>query len=135
MSKISGKDTKPEILLRKKLFSEGFRYRKNVKLLPGKPDIVLKKYNAVIFVNGCFWHGHNGCKKSKLPKTRKDFWKNKIKNTIIRDKSNIFQLEKLGYRVAIVWECSIKNKKIIEKTIPILTRWIRSQDPYIEIPT
>ena len=84
MSKISSKDTKPEILVRKFLFSKGFRYRINVKTLPGKPDIVLPKYKTIIFVNGCFWHGHN-CKKGKLPSSNTDFWKEKISNNKSRD--------------------------------------------------
>ena len=85
MSKISGKQTKPEILVRKYLFSEGFRYRNNVKSLPGSPDIVLSKYNAAIFVHGCFWHGHKNCKKSKLPVSNYEFWSNKITSTQKRD--------------------------------------------------
>ena len=87
MSKISSKDTKPEILVRKFLFSKGFRYRINVKTLPGKPDIVLPKYKTIIFVNGCFWHGHN-CKKGKLPSSNTDFWKEKISNNKSRDAKN-----------------------------------------------
>src|ERR1700739_1798896 len=86
MSKISGKETKPEIIIRKFLFSKGFRYRKNVSTLPGKPDIILSKYSTVIFVNGCFWHGHKNCKAAKLPSTRRQFWEEKINNNIVRDK-------------------------------------------------
>ena len=95
MSKISSKDTKPEILVRKFLFSKGFRYRINVKTLPGKPDIVLPKYKTIIFVNGCFWHGHN-CKKGKLPSSNTDFWKEKISNNKSRDAKNSDLLVKLG---------------------------------------
>lgn len=94
MSKISSKDTKPEILVRKFLFSKGFRYRINVKTLPGKPDIVLPKYKTIIFVNGCFWHGHN-CKKGKLPSSNTDFWKEKISNNKSRDAKNSDLLVKL----------------------------------------
>ena len=89
MSKISGKETKPEILVRKYLFAHGFRYRKNVKKLPGKPDIVLPKYKTIIFVNGCFWHGHENCKKSALPTTNTEFWKEKISANVIRDKKSL----------------------------------------------
>ena len=107
MSKISGKETKLEILVRKYLFSQGFRYRKNVKNLPGKPDIVLPKYKAVIFVNGCFWHGHENCKKSALPATNTEFWREKISGNIIRDKENIQKLREMGYKVITVWQCEL----------------------------
>lgn len=96
MSKISGKDTKPEILVRKYLFSKGFRFRKNVKDLPGKPDILLSKYKTIIFINGCFWHGHENCKKSALPATNIAFWKGKISSNIIRDKKIYVELSKHG---------------------------------------
>lgn len=112
MSKISGKETKPEILVRKYLFAHGFRFRKNDKRLPGKPDIVLPKYKTVIFVHGCFWHGHEGCKKSKLPETRKEFWEEKINSNIERDKKNITTLENTGWKVMVVWECELKNHEI-----------------------
>ena len=102
MSKISSKDTKPEILVRKFLFSKGFRYRINVKTLPGKPDIVLPKYKTIIFVNGCFWHGHN-CKKGKLPSSNTDFWKEKISNNKSRDAKNSDLLVKLGLTLVIIY--------------------------------
>lgn len=112
MSKISGKETKPEILVRKFLFAHGFRFRKNDKKLPGKPDIVLPKYKTVIFVHGCFWHGHNNCKKSKLPETRKEFWEQKINKNIIRDTKNIKDLEDLGWKIILIWGCELgKNKE------------------------
>lgn len=114
MSKISGKETNPEILVRKYLFTKGFRYRKNVKDLPGKPDIVLRKYNTVIFVHGCFWHGHINCNKSLLPASNRDFWQDKIGKNILRDKQNISDLMAKGWRVIIVWQCEIKNKKMRE---------------------
>ena len=108
MSKISGKNTKPEILIRKFLFSKGFRYRINVKALPGKPDIVLPKYTTVIFVNGCFWHGHT-CKKGRIPSSNTDFWKEKILNNKLRDKKNLDLLTELGWKVIIIWLCEINN--------------------------
>ncbi|NMX21276.1 very short patch repair endonuclease [ANME-1 cluster archaeon GoMg4] len=111
MSKISGKETEPEILVRKFLFRKGFRYRKNDKRYPGTPDIVLPKYKTVIFVHGCFWHGHN-CRAGKLPETRKEFWQNKIDTNIARDKKNRQDLEKLGWKVLVIWQCELKNKKI-----------------------
>ncbi len=119
MGSISGKDTKPEILVRKYLFSEGLRFRKNDKRYPGKPDIVLPKYKTVIFVHGCFWHGHN-CPAAKIPETRKDFWKEKIKGNIERDKNNISEVENLGWRVLIIWQCTLKNRKIRIKTLETL---------------
>jgi DNA mismatch endonuclease, patch repair protein len=109
MSKISGKDTKPEILVRKYLFSKGFRYRKNVKELPGKPDIILPKYKTVIFVHGCFWHGHEGCRKSQLPTSNIEFWTEKIGRNKERDQKEIQELEKLGWKVIVIWQCEIKN--------------------------
>jgi len=117
MSKISGKETKPEILVRKYLFANGFRFRKNVKTLPGKPDIVLPKYKTIIFVHGCFWHGHKDCKKSKLPKTRKEFWENKIRGNIQRDKTNIEELKNQGWNVLVLWECELKNKELRERKL------------------
>ena len=118
MSKISGKNTKPEILVRKFLFSKGFRYRINVKTLPGKPDIVLPKYKTVIFIKGCFWHGHN-CKKGKLPSSNIDFWKEKISNNKLRDDKNSDLLIKLGWKVIIIWQCEVSK---IDNRIKILNK-------------
>ena len=109
MSRIRNKDTKPEELVRKYLFSQGFRYRKNDARLPGKPDIVLPKYKTVIFVNGCFWHKHEGCKYFVWPKNNADFWKNKIEGNVIRDDKNYQQLKELGWKVLIIWECELKR--------------------------
>ena len=110
MSRIKSKNTKPEELVRKYLFSQGFRYIKNDRRLPGSPDIVLPKYKTVIFVNGCFWHGHNGCKYFVWPKSNEDFWKNKIKANIARDKKKTDALEALGWKVIVVWECELKTQ-------------------------
>ena len=112
MSQIKGKNTKPEEMVRKYLFSQGLRYRKNDKRLPGSPDIVLPKYKTVIFINGCFWHGHKGCKYFVWPKSNEDFWKNKIETNIARDKKKIDALEALGWKVIVVWECELKRDKI-----------------------
>lgn len=120
MSKIRSSNTKPEILLRKKLFAEGFRYRINDKKLPGKPDIVLKKYRTVIFVNGCFWHGHQNCKYFTIPKTRTEFWMNKIDGNMERDLKNEEALTKLGWTVVTVWECDLK-KIMLEDTVQRIT--------------
>jgi len=134
MSAISGSDTSSEIAVRKSLFRSGFRYRLHVKNLPGKPDIVLPKYKAVIFVHGCFWHQHEGCPRSKRPETRKGFWGQKLDVNISRDKRNIDQLTAMGWRIAVVWECAIKKKSIFEQTLFSLESWIRSDKPEISIP-
>jgi len=110
MSRIKSKNTKPEILVRKFLFAKGFRYRIHDKKLPGKPDIVLPKFKTVIFVNGCFWHGHENCKYFKLPGTRSEWWNEKIEKNIDNDLKKHSQLISAGYRVIIIWECEIKNK-------------------------
>jgi DNA mismatch endonuclease (patch repair protein) len=110
MSKISGKETKPEILVRKYLFAQGFRFRKNVKGMAGTPDILLPKYRTVIFVHGCFWHGHN-CKASKLPETRKEFWQQKIQSNIDRDRKNIRELIDRGWNIITIWQCEINTVK------------------------
>ena len=112
MSMIRSKNTKPEELVRKYLFSQGFRYRKNVRKLPGCPDIVLPKYRTVIFVNGCFWHGHEGCKYFVWPKSNTEYWYKKIENNIIRDAKNEEMLKIQGWRVLTVWECELKKDKV-----------------------
>ena len=111
MSRIAGKDTKPEELVRKYLFSKGFRYRKNVRKLPGTPDVVLPKYRTVIFVNGCFWHGHEGCKYFVWPKNNAEFWRQKIETNISRDQRKEAQLRDMGWNVMIVWECELHPSK------------------------
>lgn len=111
MSKIRAKDTKPELLVRKYLFSKGFRYRVNVKKLPGKPDIVFTKYKTVIFINGCFWHGHGDCPKSHIPKTKTEWWAAKIKRNQERDQQEYSALKQQGWRVLVVWECQLIPKK------------------------
>ena len=119
MSHIHGKDTKPEEIVRKYLFSKGYRYRKNDKRYPGTPDIVLPKYKTVVFVNGCFWHQHCGCKYAALPKSNYKYWKEKLEKNIERDKLQIQQLNNLGWNVIVVWECEISTKK---KRIDRLTK-------------
>jgi len=113
MSQVRNKDTKPEEIVRKYLFSQGFRYRKNDKRLPGTPDIVLPKYRTVIFVNGCFWHGHEGCRYFVWPKSNTEFWKKKINANIHRDAVKHEQLEALGWKIIIFWECELKKDKEI----------------------
>lgn len=111
MSQISGKDTKPEMIVRKFLHGNGFRYRLHRKDLPGKPDLVLPKYNSVIFVHGCFWHVHEGCKYFKLPQTNTKFWKEKLYGNKERDKKHIQELEEMGWNVIVVWECELKPEE------------------------
>ena len=108
MSCVKSKNTKPEIWVRKYLFACGFRYRINVKKLPGTPDIVLPKYKTAIFVNGCFWHGHKNCRYFVIPKTRPEWWLDKINRNIDRDQANILALKKSGWRVITIWECQLK---------------------------
>ena len=117
MSKIKSKNTKPEKIVRSLLFSMGYRFRLHVKDLPGKPDIVLPKYKTVILVNGCFWHGHENCKDSGIPKTNSDFWYDKISKNKERDKRVSNELEQAGWKVLVVWECQINDK---EKLISFL---------------
>lgn len=109
MAAIKGKDTKPEMIVRKYLFSRGLRFRVQVRKLPGSPDIVLPKYKTVIFVDGCFWHGHEGCKYFRLPKSNVDFWKSKIERNVARDIRNEAELKVLGWRVIRIWECEIRK--------------------------
>ena len=127
MAGIRGKDTKPEIIIRRGLHALGFRFRLHAKDLPGKPDLVLPKWNAVILVNGCFWHGHD-CHLFKWPKTRKKFWREKIEGNRKRDKKNIQALEDAGWRVLIIWECALKGKSKHDpgRLLKRASSWLRS---------
>lgn len=120
MSHIRSKDSKPEEVVRKYLFSKGFRYRKNVKALPGCPDIVLPKYKTVIFINGCFWHKHD-CPRFVWPSSNEEYWHPKIMGNVERDKRNIAELQQLGWTVLTVWECELK-KKVIDATLERLEK-------------
>jgi DNA mismatch endonuclease, patch repair protein len=119
MSKIRGRNTKPEMLLRTALFNAGFRYRLHKKDLPGKPDIVLAKYKTVIFVHGCFWHYHTDCREGRIPSTNSQFWKEKLEKNVMKDFKHSEQLSLLGWNVLIVWECEIENKleEVMKKII------------------
>ena len=110
MSGIRGKDTKPELLVRKYLHARGLRFRLHVKDLPGKPDVVFPKYRAVVFVHGCFWHHHAGCKYATMPSSRADFWANKLSDNVARDQYQFAALEGLGWRVLVVWECELSGE-------------------------
>jgi DNA mismatch endonuclease (patch repair protein) len=125
MSQIHSKNTKPELIVRKWLWHHGYRYRLHRKDLPGKPDIVLPKYNAVIFIHGCFWHRHK-CRFASTPATRRDFWEEKLNGNVRRDHKNIQKLEQDNWRVLIVWECEIKEwNSALEKRI---NDFLHSQD-------
>ena len=135
MSRIRSTNTKPEEIVRKYLFSHGFRYRKNDKRYPGKPDIVLSKYRTIIFVNGCFWHMH-GCSRSRLPRSNQDYWKPKIERNIQRDADNKQKLELDGWKVIVVWECELK-KRIAEERLSRLCEEINGNynfEKYKQIP-
>lgn len=125
MSRIRNKNTKPEELVRKFLFSQGFRYRKNDARLPGKPDIVLPKYRTVIFVNGCFWHKHEGCKYFVWPENNAEFWREKILSNVERDQRNYEQLQHMGWNIIVVWECELK-KELRSETLNKIVKAITS---------
>ena len=126
MSHIRSTNTKPEEKVRKYLFSKGLRYRKNVRTLPGCPDIVLPKYKTVVFVNGCFWHMHN-CKRFKWPSTNIQYWKSKILKNVKRDKKSHEELIKLNWRVIVIWECELK-RSMFEKTMEQVIKMIKNID-------
>ncbi|QXG25874.1 very short patch repair endonuclease [Pseudomonas viridiflava] len=134
MSGIQGKNTSPELLIRKALHAKGFRFRIHAKHLPGKPDLVLPKYNAAIFVHGCFWHGH-GCRFFKVPKTRPEFWIEKIGKNQARDLVQIAALQALGWRVLVIWECAIRSMKK-QKTmllIDLIGEWLVNGSGYLQL--
>lgn len=114
MSKVRSKHTAPEMLVRRLIFSMGYRYRLHVKRLPGKPDIVMIGRRKVVDVRGCFWHGHEGCKYGRLPKSRQDFWTAKIARNRERDLENFYNLERKGWRVLVVWQCELKNLELLK---------------------
>lgn len=126
MSRIKGKDTKIEVEVRKYLFSKGYRFRKNDKRYPGKPDIVLPKYHVAIFVHGCFWHRHEGCKDATTPKTRTEFWLEKFDKNVKNDRIKQEKLRELGWKVIVIWECEIK--KDLLKTMEWLEQEIKYHD-------
>lgn len=123
MSNIRGKDTKPELTLRRALHARGFRYRLHIKGLPGHPDLVFPKHRSVVFVHGCFWHRHRGCPKATTPATRVEFWQKKFAGNTERDCRNIDQLRKAGWRVLVVWECEL-TKCMAERTSSVVSEWL-----------
>lgn len=128
MSHIRSKNTKPEILVRKWLWQHGFRYRLNVKDIPGRPDIVMRKHRTVIFINGCFWHGHAGCSKFVIPKSNVEFWENKIRTNKARDEKNHRLLREAGWKVIVIWECRLKTA-IIEETMREVAECLNNTRP------
>lgn len=133
MSGIKGKNSKPEMLVRKLLFAAGFRFRLHRRELPGTPDIVLPGRKIAIFVHGCFWHAHAGCKYAKLPATRPDFWATKLSANVHRDKQAIEKLTAMGWRVLCVWECSTRNPQSASSLANNLKEWIIGTGQYAEI--
>ncbi|MET1414389.1 very short patch repair endonuclease [Roseibium sp. HPY-6] len=134
MAGIKSGNTKPEIVIRSGLHKKGFRFRLHDRKLPGKPDLVFPRHGAVIFVNGCFWHGHD-CHLFKWPKTREDFWKNKISSNKARDITNIATIKNAGWRVAVVWECALKGKARLEldSVIDLCSFWLRNGANELEV--
>lgn len=134
MAAIKGSHTKPELIVRRALHSAGLRYRLHAKDLPGKPDLVFPKYNAVIFVNGCFWHQHR-CHLFKWPVTRREFWEQKIGRNVANDLLVLEKFRELGWRVAVIWECALKGKTRLDKseTMETLAHWVKSSEESIII--
>lgn len=132
MSKIRSQNTKPEKQLRSLLFANGFRFRIHRKDLPGKPDVILSKFNTIIFVHGCFWHYHTDCPEGRIPSSNSEFWRNKLSKTIERDKKHIEALEKSGWKVIIIWECEIeklrKNKEVQLQLFNTILNNLKSQN-------
>ena len=128
MSRIKSKDTKPELIVRKFLHSNGFRYRLHVKHLAGKPDLVLKKYNITIFINGCFWHRHLNCKYATVPKSNTEYWHSKFQSNIENDRKQIDQLKLEGWKVIVIWECELKPEKM-KQTLKQLYDFIVTNSP------
>ncbi|WP_266180197.1 very short patch repair endonuclease [Dyella humicola] len=132
MSGIRGKDTKPEWIVRRGLHAMGFRFRLHVRDLPGRPDLVLPRYNAVIFIHGCFWHGHN-CRLFRWPASRPDFWREKIEGNRQRDVRALYDLDSTGWRIAVVWECALRSKGGgMESVIERLAAWLKSDSSSVE---
>jgi DNA mismatch endonuclease (patch repair protein) len=135
MSGIKGKNTRPEIIIRKRLHALGYRFRIHRRDLPGSPDVVLPKYKAVILINGCYWHGHN-CRLFKWSKTRSEFWRQKIIGNIQRDERNLVQLRKLGWRICVVWECETKGvgEERLDNVVSSLVAWLSSDNNTLHLP-
>lgn len=133
MGSIRSQGTHPEKWVRSALHRQGFRFRLQDKKIPGTPDLVLRKYNALIFINGCFWHQHSNCKTTHIPKTRIEFWQKKFFRNLLRDQKVLHQLKIMGWRVAVIWECAL-TKKRQQETLARLVLWLKWRSEYLEIP-
>lgn len=133
MAGIKGKDTKPELVLRRALHARGFRYRLHSKDLPGRPDLVFPKHHAVVFVHGCFWHRHEGCRYTTSPSTRPEFWQAKFDANVIQDAAIRDQFMETGWRVATVWECSLHKTNQLAATVDVLAAWLLSDSRQLEV--
>lgn len=133
MAGIKGKDTKPELVLRRALHARGFRYRLHSKTVPGRPDLVFPKHHAIVFVHGCFWHRHEGCRYTTTPSTRPEFWQAKFDANVARDRSVHDQLLDAGWRVATVWECALRRPEETALAANLLAAWLRSSAAEIQI--
>lgn len=133
MSGIRGKDARPELLLRRALHARGFRYRLHPKTMNGRPDMVLTKHRVAVFVHGCFWHRHEGCRFASTPATRAEFWAAKFAANIRRDQKVVATLSENGWRIAIVWECALKKQANVDLTVEQLADWILEGGSFIEI--
>lgn len=132
MARVRSSDTSPELALRRELHKFGFRYRLHVDRLPGKPDLVLARHDAVVFVHGCFWHQHANCPRAARPSSNQDYWNKKLARNVTRDSDNVSALRASGMRVAIVWECAL-TRAHVHRTIIKLAGWLRSKKPLLEL--
>ncbi len=128
MAAVKGKDTKPELLVRKYLWHHGVRYRIHPRHIPGKPDIANLRCRTAIFVNGCLWHGHEGCSRGRLPRSRTDYWRAKVEGNRNRDRLNLQELERAGWRTLVVWECQLRTQKSASETLPSILGWLSESD-------
>ena len=133
MAGVGRKDTKPEMILRKTLHARGLRYRLHARDLPGCPDLLFPKYRAVVFVHGCFWHRHEGCRYTTTPATRPEFWKRKFAANVERDADVLSQLASNGWRVAIVWECALRKPDLVPSATQAVKEWLNSEDTFLEL--
>lgn len=133
MAGIRGKDTKPELILRRSLHALGFRYRLHVKGMSGKPDLVLPKYRAVIFVHGCFWHRHHECRYASVPSTRREFWASKFRTNVVRDAATRVALLQAGWRVATIWECALRTEASVDAARDVVAAWLKGDSKVLEV--
>ncbi|MCY4540801.1 MAG: very short patch repair endonuclease [Rhodobacteraceae bacterium] len=133
MARIGSKNTKPELTLRKALHARGLRYRLHSPNVAGRPDLVFAKYRAAVFVHGCFWHRHPGCPFATTPATRTDYWLKKFSGNVRRDAETRKRLAATGWRVAVIWECSLKKPETVRRTVDTVVEWLKSSESYLEV--